>query len=85
MSVIEVLLICLLNLLSFVLGARIGQKTIKGEKIEINPIKATEKAIADRREKREKEAEEEYFKTIMHNIDTYDGTSNGQMTIPNRK
>ena len=85
MTTIEVLCLCGFNLLSFVLGARLGQKVVKAEKIEINPIKAVKESITEHKEEKKKEAEEEYYEAIMHNIDNYNGDSIGQVDIPKRK
>ena len=85
MSTMEVLCLCAINLLSFVVGARIGQMTSKQEKIEINPIKAIKVAKKEQEEIKTKEAEEEYFNAIYQNIDNYTGDSIGQIEIPRRK
>lgn len=76
-----------MNILCFFVGAKIGQKVVNKETIEIpnlNPIKALDNAKQEKKERKEKEAEDEYVKTIMYNIDNYDGTSKGQKTIPRR-
>lgn len=65
----------------FYLGARIGQTVAKGEKIEaptLNPLKAVE----ERRNKKQAEAEQERIDTIMRNIENYDGTGKGQEDVP---
>ena len=81
----ETIVICLSNLLCFITGAVIGQKVVRQEKIEINPVKAVNKAITEHKDKKEKEAEDEYFKAILQNIDNYDGTAVGQVKVPYRK
>ena len=85
MTVIEVLCLLAFNTFSFVVGAMLGQKVVRQEKIEINPVKAVNKAITEHKDKKEKEAEDEYFKTILQNIDNYNGTSLGQQKVPVRK
>lgn len=84
-TVLIIASIGIMNILCFFIGARVGQKVIRQEKIELNPIKAINKAKEENREKKEKELEDEYIKTIMHNIDNYNGTSLGQKDIPSRK
>ena len=85
MTIIEVLCLLAFNTLSFVIGAITGQKVVRREKIEINPVKAVTKAITEHKDKKEKEAEDEYYKTILQNIDNYNGTSLGQQKVPVRK
>lgn len=85
MGIVEVLCLCAFNVLSFVIGARIGQKIVKQEPIEVNPVKAVNKAVEEHKENKEKEAEDEYYKAIYHNIDNYTGDGLGQVDIPRRK
>lgn len=68
-------------ILSFVIGARVGQKIVKGEEVKVelpNPIKA----VQEHREKKEVEKEIEKLDIITENIDNYDGTGLGQKEIP---
>lgn len=87
MEILLIVSIGIMNILCFFVGAKIGQKVVNKETIEIpnlNPIKALDNAKQEKKERKEKEAEDEYVKTIMYNIDNYDGTSKGQKTIPRR-
>ena len=81
----ELIVVCLSNLLCFVVGAKVGQKVVRQEKIELNPVKAVKNTITEHKMQKEKEQEDEYIKTILHNIDVYDGTSVGQVKVPMRK
>ena len=81
MSVVEIIILILgigiMNILCFLIGAKTGQKVIKGETVElptINPVKAIETYKEDRRQKKE----EENFNINLENIDNYDGTGLGQ-------
>ncbi len=85
MTVYEVLCICALNILSLVIGVAIGQKVVRQEKLELNPVKAVKKTIEEHKEQKEKEAADEYYEALMHNIDNYNGDSIGQVEIPRRK
>lgn len=85
MTTIEVLCLCAFNLLSFVLGAKLGQKVVRQEKIEINPVKAVKNTITEHKETKKKEAEDEYYEALLKNIDNYTGDSIGQVDIPKRK
>ncbi len=68
------------NIACFVIGAKVGQKVIKGESIEtptVNPLKAYKEHQAQK----EAEIEKNKFDTIMRNIDNYDGTGYGQEEV----
>lgn len=81
MGALEIAIVGILCITSFVMGAKLGQTVSKGEKIEtptVNPIK-----LYKEHKSREK-AEEELDKidTILRNIEAYDGTPNGQKDVP---
>lgn len=76
-----VITICVMCLLCFIVGVRIGQKTVRGEDIElptINPVKA----VRNYQEEAEARKEIEKYKIIEENINNYDGTPYGQQEIP---
>lgn len=79
----EVLCLCALNMFSFVLGAKIGQKVVNKEEINVLPNPA--EVIREHQAKVELSREEERNKIIMENIDAYDGTGIGQKDIPKAK
>lgn len=85
MTVESFIVIYLMNLLSFVLGAKIGQKVVRQESITLSPVKAVKNVISEHKEQKAKEAEDDYYETLMHNIDNYTGDSIGQVEIPKRK
>ena len=70
----------LFNVFCFVIGAKVGQSIVKGEKVEmpnLNPLKAIKenqarKAVEDKQNKLDK---------ILRNIERYDGTSKGQEDV----
>lgn len=78
--VIETLIIGLLCIISFTIGARVGQKISKGE--EITPIKSPIKVINEINESFETRREIEKNKIIAENIDNYNGTGLGQKDLP---
>lgn len=81
MDIIEVAVIGLFNIVCFYLGAKVGQKVVKGETIElpsVNPIEL----VRERREKKEAEIEQNRIDTILRNIEAFDGTSKGQEDVP---
>ena len=70
----------LTNIACFVIGAKVGQKVIKGETIEtpsVNPMEAYRKLQAQK----EAEAEKNKIDTILRNIDSYNGTGDGQEEV----
>jgi hypothetical protein len=71
----------LLCIACLVIGIKIGQKTIKGEEIEL-PSLDPMKAIREHKERKKVDSEQNRFDAIMRNIDRYDGTSAGQEEIP---
>ena len=81
MDILLVLTVGTISIVSFFIGAKVGQKVANGEPIEtpnLNPMDA----IRRERSKREAEREMNRIETILHNIDNYDGTSAGQKDVP---
>ena len=81
MEALLLLIMGVVNVLCFIVGAKVGQKAAKGEEIElpnVNPLKA----YRERQDKREAEMEQEKVETILRNLEAYDGTSNGQKDLP---
>lgn len=77
--ILIILVVGIMNILCFFIGAKVGQKVVKGEPIETpNPIKA----IRSELDSFEQRKELERYKVINDNIDAYDGTSIGQKDIP---
>jgi len=79
-QIILIVIIGTMNILCFYFGAKVGQKVVNKEEIKVlpNPVKAYQ----EHTERKEAEKENEVMETILHNIDTYDGTSYGQKDIP---
>ena len=82
-TLLAILLIAItggLNIVCFIIGAKVGQTISKGEKVELpsfNPLEAYRKHEA----KKEAEMEQDKFDTIMKNIECYDGTGKGQKDV----
>lgn len=76
------MIVCLgaLNIVCFFIGAKIGQKVVKGEEIKAPEI-TIPTPIQDYRKKKQAEAEQNKMDTIMQNVDNYDGTGNGQKEV----
>jgi hypothetical protein len=66
------------NILCFVIGAKVGQKVTKGERVEIpSPVKVVQEYKAERAAK----TEQSKIDTIMRNIESYNGTPYGQEDV----
>lgn len=80
-TIILIASIGIMNILCFFIGAKVGQKVVKGETIELPKIEPI-KAIREHNEKSEILKLQEKDRIISENIDNYDGTSLGQKDIP---
>ena len=81
MEALLIAVVALSNILCFMIGAKVGQAVVKGEKVELpNPAKTA------REHKQRKEAEQvqSRYDTIMQNMENYDGSSVGQKDVPRR-
>ena len=84
MEILLLLVASAANVACFLIGAKVGQMVVKGEKIElptINPLEIARKVEA----RREAEAKKDRVDTILRNIDKYDGTGYGQEDVPNER
>ena len=79
-TILIILTVGILNIGCFFIGAKVGQKVVKGEPIEIpslNPLKAYREA----QDRKEAEREADKLDTILQNIEAYDGTGAGQKDV----
>lgn len=74
-------LITILNVSCFLIGAMVGQKVVKGEKIELPKLNPME-IYKEHQEKKEVEKEKDKLETILRNLERYDGTANNQEDVP---
>ena len=80
----EVLLLAVMgvtNVFCFVIGAKVGQKVVKGESVELPTISPIG-IIREQKDKKQAEFEQDRLETIMRNIEGYDGTGIGQEDVP---
>lgn len=80
MEILTVAVTGVLCVLCFVTGARVGQKSIKGENIELpdlNPFKA----IRQREARKAAQAKQERLDKVLRNIERYDGTGRNQEDV----
>lgn len=79
-----ILAVSALNIACFFIGAKVGQRVTKGENIELpslNPVKAVKEHNEKKQAEKEAEREQERIRTIMENIENYDGTPYGQKDV----
>lgn len=79
-TILIILTVGILNIGCFFIGAKVGQKVVKGEPIEIpslNPLKAYREA----QDRKQAEREADKLDTILQNIEAYDGTGAGQKDV----
>ena len=69
------------NIFCFIIGAKVGQKVAKGEPVELPTVNPME-IVRERKAKQKAEEELDRLDAIMRNIESYDGTSNGQRDVP---
>ena len=69
-----------LNIACFIIGAEVGQKVIKGEKVEMPKLDPL-KAIRENRARKEAEKKQSELEKVLRNIDRYDGTARGQEDV----
>lgn len=80
-TILTIVAVGTLNAVCFFIGAKIGQKVQKGEPIQapnLNPMDYVQK----QRERHEADKNKKRLDTILHNVNTYDGTSAGQKELP---
>ena len=81
MEIALVLTVGAMCIACFVIGARVGQKVVKGEDIKLPTINPLE-AYREHEAKREQQKEQSRIDTILRNIESYDGTGMGQEDVP---
>jgi hypothetical protein len=81
MEVLELALLCASNIICVYIGTRLGQKVAKGEEIKLPTVNPLE-AFKEHQNKKEAEMEQNRIDTILQNIESYDGTANGQKEVP---
>lgn len=79
-TILTILVVGTLNAVCFFIGAKVGQKVVKGEPIELPSIDPM-KSYREKQDRKQAEREVETFNTILHNVDVYDGTSMGQKDV----
>lgn len=82
MQILLILIVGTLNIVCFFVGAKIGQETVRGGKIQLPLPKSPVQAHREHVARKESEMEQDRMEVILNNIDRYDGTGNGQEDVP---
>ena len=79
---IETIIIVVINLITLIIGVKIGMSVANKKDITLNPIKAIQEHKEEKIEQKEADLKDKQLKTMLKNIDNYDGTEFGQEEIP---
>ena len=80
-ALLLIIVIGLNDALMFLIGAKVVQKVVRGQEVELPKIEPI-KAIKEYKESKEVQKEQDYYKVLSDNIDNYDGTGIGQQDLP---
>ena len=69
------------NILCFMVGAKVGQTVSKGEEVKLPTVDPL-KAVREHLDRKEAEYEQNRIDTILRNIEAYNGTADGQEEVP---
>ena len=83
MTVLILLISGTLNVVCFLIGAKVGQMVVREERIELPKMPNPFRIVASMRENRIAKRNEETLEALLNNIEAYDGTAFGQKDIPN--
>lgn len=79
---IETIILVIVNLLTLLIGVKIGMSVANKKEITLNPVKAIQQHREERLEEKEATLADKKMKTMLKNIDNYDGTGFGQEEMP---
>lgn len=80
----EVLLLAVMaasNILCFMIGARVGQKVVKGEEVKLPSVDPL-KSYREQQDRKEAQKEQDMVEAILRNVEAYNGTAEGQKDLP---
>lgn len=69
------------NILCFMVGAKVGQTVSKGEEVKLPTVDPV-KDVREHLDRKEAEYEQNRIDTILRNIESYNGTADGQEEVP---
>lgn len=81
MEVLLILVMGIMCIICFMVGAKVGQAVAKDEKIEMPSLDPL-KAFREHEAKQEAKAEQERMNVLFQNIESYNGSAEGQIDVP---
>lgn len=81
MEVLLLLVMGVTNILCFMIGAKVGQKVVKGEVVELPSLDPL-KSYREHQDRKEAQQVQKAVDVIMQNIEAYNGTADGQKDVP---
>ena len=78
----EVIILCAINLISFAVGAKIGQGSIRGREITFNPVKAIKNDLKENKINKKEDLRRRKIETALENKEKNNGTALAQKEIP---
>jgi len=81
MEVLLILVMGIMCIICFMVGAKVGQAVAKDEKIEMPSIDPL-KDFREHEAKQEAKAEQERMNVLFQNIESYNGSAEGQIDVP---
>lgn len=81
MEVLLLLVMGVTNILCFMIGAKVGQKVVKGEVVELPSLDPL-KSYREHQDRKEAQQVQKAVDVIMQNIEAYNGTADGQRDVP---
>jgi hypothetical protein len=69
------------HILCFMIGAKVGQKVVKGEEVKLPSVDPL-KAYREQQDRKEAQKEQDMVDAILRNVEAYNGTADGQKDLP---
>ena len=84
MEYILIVIVSILNIVCFFIGAVIGQRTVTGKEVKVPDVSKLNpmNMYREHEEKKEAQREKEKLEVILGNIERYDGTGARQEDVP---
>lgn len=81
---IETIILIVINVLTLLIGVKIGMSVSNKKEIILNPVRAIQQHKEEIKDQKESSLADKRLKTMLKNIDNYDGTDFGQEELPDK-
>lgn len=81
---IETIILIVINVLTLLIGVKIGMSVSNKKEIILNPVRAIQQHKEEIKDQKESSLADKRLKTMLKNIDNYDGTEFGQEELPDK-